>query len=139
MEEVLRFYRFFGMKLDAGTHDLPDHVTIELEFMKVLTFIEGLASTRGGDTLPVFRAERDFLQRHPARWWPMLEPQARRARGAAVLRQPGGHRRRRARGRPRVREGCDRERAARCVTRDHRGYAAGSFGGRIDTGTLRNA
>ncbi len=73
MEEVLRFYRFFGMKLDAGTHDLPDHVTIELEFMKVLTFIEGLASARGGDTLPVFRAERDFLQRHPARWWPMLE------------------------------------------------------------------
>lgn len=73
MEEVLRFYRFFGMKIDEGTHDLPDHVTIELEFMKVLTFLDGLASARGGDTLPFFRAERDFLQRHPARWWPLLE------------------------------------------------------------------
>ena len=73
MEDVLRFYRFFGLKLDDGTHELPDHVTIEFEFMKVLTFIEGTASTRGGDTLPFFRAERDFLQRHPARWWPLLE------------------------------------------------------------------
>jgi DMSO reductase family type II enzyme chaperone len=73
MEEVLRFYRFFGMKIDGATHELPDHVTIEFEFMKVLAFLEGLASARGGDALPFFRAERDFLQRHPARWWPLLE------------------------------------------------------------------
>lgn len=72
MEDVLRYYRFFGMKIDDGTHELPDHVTIEFEFMKVLTFMEGLARTQGGDALPLFRAERDFLERHPARWWPML-------------------------------------------------------------------
>jgi putative dimethyl sulfoxide reductase chaperone len=73
MEEVLRFYRFFGLKLDDGTHELPDHATIELEFMKVLAYLEGLADQRGADPVPFLRAERDFLQRHPARWWPLLQ------------------------------------------------------------------
>jgi TorA maturation chaperone TorD len=48
-------------------------VAIEFEFMKVLAFLEGLATERGADAVPFFRAERDFLQRHPARWWPLLE------------------------------------------------------------------
>lgn len=73
MEDVLRFYRFFGLKMDGGTHELPDHVTIEFEFMKVLAFLEGMAAAGGADTLPLLRAERDFLTRHPARWWPLLE------------------------------------------------------------------
>jgi DMSO reductase family type II enzyme chaperone len=73
MEEVLRFYRFFGMKMGEGAHDLPDHISIELEFMQVLAITEGVARGNGGDTLPLFRAERDFLQRHPARWWPLLQ------------------------------------------------------------------
>jgi DMSO reductase family type II enzyme chaperone len=72
MEDVLRFYRFFGLKMDAGTHELPDHVTIEFEFMKVLAFLDGMAAARDADTTPLFRAERDFLERHPARWWPLL-------------------------------------------------------------------
>jgi DMSO reductase family type II enzyme chaperone len=73
MEEVLRFYRFFGMKMGDGTHDLPDHVSIELEFMRVLAVTEGMARANGGDTLPLLRAQRDFLQRHPGRWWPLLQ------------------------------------------------------------------
>jgi DMSO reductase family type II enzyme chaperone len=72
MEGVLRFYRFFGLKVDGDTHELPDHVTIEFEFMKVLAFLDGTAAARGADPVALFRAERDFLQRHPARWWPML-------------------------------------------------------------------
>ncbi|HYM14529.1 MAG TPA: molecular chaperone TorD family protein [Dehalococcoidia bacterium] len=72
MEDVLRFYRFFGMKMDEAHHELPDHVTIEFEFMKVLAFLEGMARAQGVDAGSFFRAERDFLQRHPARWWPLL-------------------------------------------------------------------
>lgn len=77
MEEVLRFYRYFGMKMGDGTHDLPDHISIELEFMRVLAITEGTARADGGETLPLLRAQRDFLQRHPGRWWPLLERKLR--------------------------------------------------------------
>jgi DMSO reductase family type II enzyme chaperone len=73
MEEVLRFYRFFGMKVDERARELPDHVTIELEFLKVLAFEEGMARATGVDAAPLLRAQRDFLERHPARWWRLLE------------------------------------------------------------------
>lgn len=72
MEETLRFYRFFGLKVEEGAHELPDHVTVELEFMRVMAFTEGMARARGADPLPSVRAERDFLVRHPGRWWPLL-------------------------------------------------------------------
>jgi len=72
MEEALRFYRFFGLKVDEGAHELPDHVTLEFEFMQVMAFAEGSARARGTDTVPLLRAQRDFLERHPGKWWPML-------------------------------------------------------------------
>jgi DMSO reductase family type II enzyme chaperone len=72
MEEDLRFYRFFGMKVDESCKELPDHVTIELEFMQMLAFTEGTMRACGDDALPFLRAQRDFLERHPGRWWPML-------------------------------------------------------------------
>jgi DMSO reductase family type II enzyme chaperone len=72
MEEALRFYRFFGLKVDDGTHELPDHVTVELEFMQIMAFTEGMARARDMDTLPLLRAQRDFLERHPGKWWPLL-------------------------------------------------------------------
>ncbi len=73
MEEVLRFYRFFGLKVDERARELPDHVSIELEFLQVLAFEEGMARATGVDTVPLLRAQRDFLERHPARWWRLLE------------------------------------------------------------------
>lgn len=72
MEEALRFYRFFGLKVDDGTHELPDHVTVELEFMQIMAFTEGMARARDMDAVPFLRAERDFLERHPGKWWPAL-------------------------------------------------------------------
>ncbi|HXF50789.1 MAG TPA: molecular chaperone TorD family protein [Dehalococcoidia bacterium] len=73
MEEVLRFYRFFGLKVDERARELPDHVSIELEFLQVLAFEEGMARATGVDTGSLLRAQRDFLERHPARWWRLLE------------------------------------------------------------------
>jgi DMSO reductase family type II enzyme chaperone len=72
MEEALRFYRFFGLKVGEEAHELPDHVTLEFEFMQVISFAEGSARARGTDTVPLLRAQRDFLERHPGKWWPML-------------------------------------------------------------------
>lgn len=72
MEDALRFYRFFGMKMAEDAHELPDHVTVELEFMQMMTYTEGTARARGADELPLVRAQRDFLTRHLAKWWPLL-------------------------------------------------------------------
>jgi putative dimethyl sulfoxide reductase chaperone len=72
MEDALRFYRFFGMKIDESCRELPDHVTVQLEFMQALAFTEGSVRASGDDALPFLRAERDFLERHPGRWWPLL-------------------------------------------------------------------
>ncbi|TAK55888.1 MAG: hypothetical protein EPO22_14100 [Dehalococcoidia bacterium] len=73
MEEAVRFYRFFGMKMDQSAHELPDHITVELEFLQVMAFTEGMARARGADPASLLRAQRDFIDRHPGRWWPMLE------------------------------------------------------------------
>ena len=73
MEEAVRFYRFFGMKIDQSAHELPDHITVELEFLQVMAFTEGMTRVRGADPAALLRAQRDFIERHPGRWWPMLE------------------------------------------------------------------
>jgi len=72
MEDALRFYRYFGLKMNEDARELPDHVTVQLEFMQVMTHAEGEARASEQDPTPLIRAERDFLQRHLARWWPLL-------------------------------------------------------------------
>jgi DMSO reductase family type II enzyme chaperone len=72
MEEVTRFYNHFGLSLGGERRELPDHITTELEFMHFLTFQEVSALQRGQDRGPYLRAQRDFLQRHLARWVPQV-------------------------------------------------------------------
>lgn len=65
MEECLKFYHYFGMRLsDRKDRELPDHLGVELEFMHVLTFKEATAIEEGKSPQPYYRAERDFLERH---------------------------------------------------------------------------
>lgn len=73
MEEAVRFYRFFGMTMDQSAHELPDHITVELEFLQVLAFTEGMTRARGEDPASLLRAQCDFIDRHPGRWWPALQ------------------------------------------------------------------
>lgn len=82
MEEVTRFYNHFGLSLGGESRELPDHVTTELEFMHFLTFQEVTALEGGQDIAPYLRAQRDFLQRHLARWVPLVRVQAEQ-QGAA--------------------------------------------------------
>ena len=72
MEEVCRFYEYFGLKLPPKLRELPDHITTELEFLHFLTFKEAAALHQGKDRTSYLRAERDFLERHPGRWVPLL-------------------------------------------------------------------
>lgn len=76
MEEALRFYRFFGLRI-SSEDELPDHLPTELEFLHYLTFKEALAEREGGDVTSLRLATRDFLCRHVNRW---LNPAAERIR-----------------------------------------------------------
>lgn len=64
MEEVLRFYHFFGLRLSAEKRDRPDHLATELEFMHLLAFKEAEALVQGKKRDPYTKAERDFLKFH---------------------------------------------------------------------------
>jgi DMSO reductase family type II enzyme chaperone len=70
MEELIRFYNYFGLGLTQG--QLPDHITVELEFMHYLTYKEAEAGQKDGDLGSYQRAEKDFLDRHPGKWVPVL-------------------------------------------------------------------
>lgn len=65
MAELLAFYHYFGVGLNQhGPRELPDHLSIELEFLHVLTYKEAIASREDGKVTPYLKAERDFLERH---------------------------------------------------------------------------
>jgi DMSO reductase family type II enzyme chaperone len=72
MEELVRFYNFFGLSMSETPHELPDHLTTQLEFLHFLAFQESGLAEEGGDVSDCRRAERDFVARHPGRWVPQL-------------------------------------------------------------------
>ena len=64
MEEVLRFYHYFGLRLSEVKRDRPDHLASELEFMHLLTFKETEGLLQGADRSAYRQAERDFMRFH---------------------------------------------------------------------------
>jgi len=75
MEELVRFYNFFGLRLRPG--HLPDHITVLLEFMQRLAAAEAAS---GADASSLRRAQRDFLARHLLWWVPQLARSVARCR-----------------------------------------------------------
>ncbi len=69
MEEVVRFFEYFGLKTSADESRLPDHLTTELEFMQYLTFKEA-ASPSPRLQGSFHRAQEDFLERQLLSWLP---------------------------------------------------------------------
>ncbi|MCC6383039.1 MAG: molecular chaperone TorD family protein [Dehalococcoidia bacterium] len=68
LEEVVRFYDYFGLTTSAEDPRPADHLSTELEFMKFLTYKE--ASTPSARLQASFRrAQHDFLERQLA-WLP---------------------------------------------------------------------
>lgn len=63
-EELMRFYSFFGLARSEGA-EMPDHLSVELEFMHYLTHLESQAAQQPPEALAsLHRAQRDFLARH---------------------------------------------------------------------------
>lgn len=84
MEEALRFYHLFGLRLDAANHDMPDQLRTQLEFLHFLAHSQAESHAAGEDTTPFARAERDFLARHPAHWIPLMHARLRDTGNASL-------------------------------------------------------
>lgn len=67
LEEIVRYYDFFGYRLNADEQWCPDHLSVELEFLHLLA-----ARHEAGrrDDLQHLLASRDFLSRHLLAWLP---------------------------------------------------------------------
>jgi len=78
MEELVRFYEYFGLKPETGDH--PDHLCAELEFMHYMTFKEAAALSHADPVPDIRRAQRDFLDRHLCRWLPRVRSRLQGAR-----------------------------------------------------------
>lgn len=79
MEELLRFYRFFGLTVGGGKRDLPDSLPTVLEFQRYLVLREASPSeAKHGARV----AQRDVLVRH-------LLPWAAATRERLATRSPG--------------------------------------------------
>lgn len=72
LEELLRFYEFFGLSLSEERREQPDHLTTELEFLHFLSFQEAQAGADEASLEGLRRAQRDFLARHPLAWLPLM-------------------------------------------------------------------
>ena len=70
LEDILRFYEYFDVRLRKENRDYPDHLVSELEFMAFLASREAGALAEGADPESFRRAQRDFLERHLALWAP---------------------------------------------------------------------
>lgn len=72
LEELLRFYEYFDLRLREQEREYPDHLVTELEFLTYLASKEAAAEEAGYSPLPFRRAQRDFLARHLCVWIPRL-------------------------------------------------------------------
>jgi len=70
LEDLLRFYEFFDVRLSEEDRDYPDHLVTELEFLASLCHREWVAQQQGWNAEPFSRATKDFLERHLATWLP---------------------------------------------------------------------
>lgn len=68
-EDLVRFYDFFGYRLDDRFAWAPDHLSVEFEFMHFLCYHEAAPAS---DPVSCALAQLDFAERHLVRWVPKL-------------------------------------------------------------------
>ncbi len=82
LADLAAFYHAFGLEIGALSDERLDHLSVELEFMAVLSAQEAtlLNTAPGSDALAVCRdAQRKFLREHLGRWTPAFARRLHRA------------------------------------------------------------
>lgn len=74
LADIAGFYRAFGLEVADSAGERADHLSLELEFMQVLTYREAYARLHHGvDRVAQLRdAQQAFLRDHLSRWVPVL-------------------------------------------------------------------
>ena len=88
LADLVGFYRAFGMDLAEQADERPDHLSVELEFLCVLTAKEAWAWHQGGrgEGVTICRqAQKKFLAEHLGRWGPAFARRLRASSGQPVL------------------------------------------------------
>lgn len=80
-EEIVRFYEHFGYVLDERFAWQPDHLSVELEFIHYLCYLE---SRQDEQMLSCQLAQFDFTERHPGRWVPAFTEQVERLAAGSI-------------------------------------------------------
>ena len=62
-QELIRWYDHFGLKRRDGG-ELPDHLSVMLEFLQFLTFQEHANAADAKAVATLHAAQRDFINRH---------------------------------------------------------------------------
>ena len=62
-QELIRWYDHFGLKRRDGG-ELPDHLSVMLEFLRFLTFQEHANAADAKAVATLHAAQRDFISRH---------------------------------------------------------------------------
>lgn len=84
MEEVVRFFEYFGLKASGDANQNPDHLATEFEFMQYLAFKEA-ASPSPRLSASYHRAQEDFLDRQLANWLPTFADKVEQSNGLPVF------------------------------------------------------
>lgn len=77
--ELQRIYLRFGLRLDAGSTDMVDHISTELHVMSTLCGQEADRHTSSRPFDRVVRYEDEFLTEHLLRWAPAFTAMVRSA------------------------------------------------------------
>jgi len=80
LADIAGFYRAFGLEVADGAGERVDHISLELEFMHVLTYREAYARLHhgAGRVAQLREAQQAFLRDHLSRWVPVLARLVRR-------------------------------------------------------------
>src|SRR3990172_4091649 len=85
LSDIGGFFRAFGLEL--AERERPDHISVELEFMHVLTYKEAYALLHHGPAKARLcrRAQRKFMQDHLGRWAPLFAERLQEKAGAGYF------------------------------------------------------
>lgn len=84
--DLSAFYRAFGLSLSEDASERQDHLSIECEFMSVLTAKEAYAAVQDDtEAIEIIQdGQRKFLREHLGRWTPAFARRLARAAGGSI-------------------------------------------------------